>query len=97
MAPDSSELNGRQQLQPTVAAELHVKSDADGDNNPDREIIAVSPLELGHVLEIHPVDSGNGGGYSQNGGPGPQPKPDPGLLGPPGHQARFKDEGQHLA
>ena len=44
MAPDSSELNGRQQLQPTVAAELHVKSDADGDNNPDHEIIDVSPI-----------------------------------------------------
>jgi hypothetical protein len=28
---------------------------------PDHEIIAVGSLKLRHVLEIHPVDSGNGG------------------------------------
>ena len=50
-------------LQPTVAAELHIKGATDGDNDPNHEIVAVGPLELRHVLEIHPVDSGNGGGY----------------------------------
>jgi hypothetical protein len=56
----------RQRLEPAVAAELQIKGDADGDNDPDYEKIAVLPLKFGHVLEIHSVDSGNGGGYGQN-------------------------------
>ena len=85
------------QLQPTVAAELHIKRGADGDNDPDHEIIAVRPLKLRHVLEIHPVNSGNRGGYGQDGGPGGKPARYLGLLRLPGHQARLEGEGEHFA
>src|SRR5215468_6501761 len=44
-------------LEPAVAAELHIKRGADSNYEADHEEIAVGPLELGHVLEIHPVDS----------------------------------------
>src|SRR5215472_9722349 len=72
-------------LEPAVAAELHVKRGADGNYDADHEEIAVGPLELGHVLEIHPVDSCNGGRYGQDGGPRREPACNHSLLRLPGH------------
>jgi hypothetical protein len=52
---------------------LHIKRGADGNYDADHEEIAIGPLELGHVLEIHPLDSGNDGRYGQDGGPRREP------------------------
>jgi hypothetical protein len=56
--------------------------------------IAVFPLELGHVLEVH---AGDGGRHCENGRPGGELAGDGVLLHLAGHQARLEGEGQHLA
>src|SRR5262245_14090539 len=76
---------GPQLLKPAVAAELHIKRGADGNYDADHEEIAVGPFELGYVLEIHPIDSGNGGRYGQDGGPRREPACNHILLRLPSH------------
>ena len=65
--------------------------------NPSTMIIPVPPLELGHVLKVHAIDTGDCGWHSQDGSPCSQPPGDVSLLRLPDHQARFKGKRQHLA
>src|SRR3712207_6985807 len=43
--------------EPPVAPEQAVQHQADRDDEADHDEVAVPPPQLGHVLEVHPVDA----------------------------------------
>src|SRR5688572_25146738 len=47
--------------QPVAAAEIDVERDAGDRDQADDQIVAILPLQLGHVLEVHPVNAGQRG------------------------------------
>ena len=62
-----------------------------------RERIADALVQLGHVLEVHPVDAGDEGGHGDDRRPGGDAAHDLVLLDPEQRQVRLEDRGQQLA
>jgi hypothetical protein len=84
-------------LDPAGAAETNEEVGADRDDHRDHGEIAIAPLELRHVREVHPVDARDRSRYGEDCSPAGEP---PACLALPGRlkqQARFKGEAQHLA
>src|SRR5512136_930306 len=45
--------------EPLLFPKIDDERNADGDHHPPEDEIPVPPFELGHELEVHPVDSGD--------------------------------------
>src|SRR5471030_2804860 len=93
----SSGAFARDLLKPARALEAEVEPATDRDDRGNHGVVAVLPLQFGHVLEIHAVDARDRGGHRQDRGPGGELAGDRVLLRLARHQARLEGEGQHLA
>jgi hypothetical protein len=100
---DTTETHGDHPLPPGGAAEPPGAAEAveeeaarDRDHAEHHEV-AIAPGELGHVLEVHPVEPRDRGRHRQDRGLARQLPADHALPGLLGEQARLEREGQHLA
>src|SRR5687767_14081872 len=63
---------GKVRSNPAAALETGVEDDADRDDHANDNEIAVARAELGHMLEVHAVDAGDGGRHGKDRRPGRQ-------------------------
>src|SRR5215208_935542 len=62
----SGSLISEWRLQPLDALEVDVQAGGEPDHDRNRERVPVLPLQLRHVLEVHPVDAGDQRRHREN-------------------------------
>src|SRR5437868_12318587 len=56
-------------LQPVLALEVSIADDRDRQHEPERPRVAEAPVQLGHVPEVHAVDTGHQRRPQEDGAP----------------------------
>src|SRR3990172_1403997 len=60
-------------LEPAAFSERAIQTEADGRHRSEHQRVTKTPTQLGHEVEVHPVDTGDGGRDGGDGHPGRDP------------------------
>ena len=85
------------ELNPAGAAEANKEVSAHCHDHRKHGEVAIAPLQLRHVREVHSVDAGDRGRHGEDRSPTGQPPAGRALPGSLKQHAGFKGETQHLA